>query len=524
MKYVAGKRTEKIPRLPLEGNLDLTYRCNNNCLHCWLRIAPNAPEKKAELTIDEIMRVVNEARALGCRRWIISGGEPMFRPDFAEIFDFVIGKSVSYTLNTNGALITPKIARLLTKKGVKLVALYGATAEVHDRITRNPGSFEATMRGMSYLKEAGAGFAVQIIPMKDSFHEYPAMVRLAESLSPSWRIGAAWLNLSACRDAGKNREIEAQRLDPPDAVEIDRPLPQFEEGDEDRTAAGCGPKTGEDRLFASCIGRRREFHVDPYGRMSFCCYIKDPALRFDLRKGSFADAWEKFIPSLADKVGGGEEYAKNCGACELREDCRWCPVFGYLEHGRYPAKVEYLCRIAKEARTFKDDWVKSHRRFYQIAGMTVQVESDLPIGGSTFHPKYREFEVRTPGEDRILIKHHFSLPDLEGKELGREVFRKGRIIVHKRPDVWIYLLLSTRPSPGDAYQAVIAFNNGFDRIRIFHRNDEAFRKGNLRTLSFLATDQVEKILSAAERMPEETPGFDLHSDKRRKVSDVLKCL
>ena len=78
----------------------------------------------------------------------------MLRPDFAEIFAFVTGRAASYMLNTNGTLITPAIARMLKKKGSKLVALYGATAEVHDRVTRTPGSFVALARGIAYLREA----------------------------------------------------------------------------------------------------------------------------------------------------------------------------------------------------------------------------------------------------------------------------------------------------------------------------------------------------------------------------------
>ena len=61
-----------------------------------------------------------------------------------------------------------------------MVAIYGATADVHDRVTRNPGSFEAAMRGFAYLKEAGVGFTVQIIPMQENYHQLQAMEDLAK--------------------------------------------------------------------------------------------------------------------------------------------------------------------------------------------------------------------------------------------------------------------------------------------------------------------------------------------------------
>jgi len=67
--------------------------------------------------------------------------------------------------------------------------------------------------------------------------------------------------------------------------------------------------------------------------MTFCCFVKDPALRYNLRKGSFRKAWDDFIPSLADKVQGDPEYKEDCGRCERREDCRWCPPMAISNTG-----------------------------------------------------------------------------------------------------------------------------------------------------------------------------------------------
>ncbi len=154
--FTSTRYVDQFPRVPLEGELDITFRCNNNCRHCWIRISPDAPEISEEMSFDEIIRLVDEAKKLGCREWNLNGGEPMLRPDFPEIFDYITRNSSNYSLNTNGTLITPKIAELMKRPGNKMISLYGATAEVNDYITRNPGSFEAAMRGLAYLKEAGA--------------------------------------------------------------------------------------------------------------------------------------------------------------------------------------------------------------------------------------------------------------------------------------------------------------------------------------------------------------------------------
>jgi len=476
--------------MPFKGSLDLTYRCNNNCRHCWLRIAPDTKEKEEELSLEEIKRIVGDAKGMGCRYWHISGGEPMLRGDFVEIFDYITINSNSYSLNTNGALITPEIAKLLKRKGVKMVALCGSTAVVHDHITRTPGSFEATMRGFAYLKEAGARFIVQLIPMRDNYHQFQDMVRLAESLSKHYRIGAAWLYLSACNDSEKNQEIMRQRVFPEQVVEIDKPDLTHEDSiNKAGEIHGCSAET-EDYFFSSCIANRRDFHIDPYGKMTFCSFIKESVFRYDLRRGSFEECWEEFIPSLAHKIRITDEYLNNCGSCELRKDCRWCPVYSYLEHRRFSAKVEYLCDVAKENRKFKENWKKCHRRHYKIADITIQVDSDLPINDATFHPKFRNFEVSENGRKDIIISHHFNLPDLNGKDLGEEVYRRAPWAIYKNRDSWIYTGIFPLVSGDKGIYRIVVFNRDHTRGMIYNNSDKAFLKGGLRSLTHFPTDQI----------------------------------
>lgn len=505
-EYLQEIKINNLPRLPLEGSIDLTYRCNDNCRHCWLKVTDDSAQEKQELSLEEIKKIVNQARQMGCRKWSISGGEPMLRPDFAEIFDYITQNSSSYSLNTNGTLITPKIAQLMKRKGVKMVALYGATANVHDHITRNPGSFEATMRGFRYLKEAGAGFTVQLIPMKDNYHQFQEMIALARSLSPHYRIGAAWLYLSACGSSQKNKEIMEQRLPPEEVIELDQPDISYDDWIEGEKGPGaCGQADNGNNLLASCISLRRDFHIDPYGGMTFCCFVKEPSLRYDLRKGSFREAWEKFIPSLQGRIKATQEYRDNCGSCEWRKDCRYCPVYGYLEHGRFTAKVNYLCEAARENRKFKQNWQKEHRKFYKIADITIQVDSDLPIGENTFHPKFKLFETGGPGQETIYIRHHFSLPKLNGKELGIRMYRKPPWAVYKKGGSWVYLGIS--PTPGDeSLHRAVVFNNDHTRARIYNDKEETFLKGNMHSLTLFPTDQILLARVLADRQ-----GCYLHS-------------
>lgn len=532
-------------RLPLEASIDFTYRCSNRCRHCWLWVPDTETERAAELTTEEWRDFIDQARALGTRRWSISGGEPMVRADFADLFDYLTRKAVGYSLNTNGALITPQIAMLLTRKGVKMIALYGATAEVHDAVTRTPGSFEATMQGFARLREAGAGFTVQLVPMRGNWHQWQAMQDLARSLSPYWRVGAAWLYMSARGDAARNAEIARQRLDPADVIALDEPIPDDLPAEDrdgwDTQVAGVveHPATAgvDDRLYAACIPGRRDLHIDPYGGVAHCCFVKDPALRFSvfedpgavdetraIRPGALERIWEEGLPALADSCHGGGEYLGGCAICELRADCRWCDVYGYLEHRRHGAKVEYLCRVAEEARRFKEQWRREHRRAWQIGGMTVRLDSDRPITERTFSDKFRDFEVPSgaatadklagagaDGFPVIRIRHHFGLPDLDGRELGEQVYRKPPWAIFRKGRSWIYVGISPRDDgqgvPTDVHR-VVTFNDDHTRARVYNHETriELWEKGGLASVTLFPTDQILLARVLADR-----GGLFLHS-------------
>ncbi len=490
-----------LPRLPLDGILDLTYRCNNNCRHCWLWLPSNSQKRGEELPLSEIQRIVTEARQMGCQTWAISGGEPMLRSDFAEIFDYITRKSVSYSLNTNGTLISPEIAKLMTRKGKKMVALYGATAKVHDGITRNAGSFDATMQGLAYLKEAGAGFIVQLVPMRGNYHQYKEMLALAETLSPHYRIGSPWLFLSASGSTARNREIRYQRLDPKEVLILEQPDPgrraivNQEKSMLEENSLTCQLAQEDNRLFAACISTRREFHIDPYGGMSFCYYVKDPNLRFDLRKSSFAQIWEDFLPEVAATLHGSSEYLQNCGVCNLRGDCRWCAVFGYLEHRRLSAKVDYLCQIAAHTHQYNENWESDHIKYYEIAGITIKVIASFPIKDGTFAPKFRAFEVNSPGKDTISIRLESSIPKLSDLRLGKGVYHREPWAIYKQHHSWVYLgIMPNDPNP----HSVAIFNEDHSIGRIYHAK-EVYEYGGLESITAFTTDQILLARVLAER-------------------------
>jgi hypothetical protein len=147
----------------------------------------------------------------------------------------------------------------------------------------------------------------------------------------------------------------------------------------------------------------------------------------------------------------------------------------------------------------------SHCRYYECGGITIQVASDLSITDSTFHPKFKLFEVQGPGKDTICIRHHFSLPDIDDRDLGEEIYRKPPWAIYKKETSWIYLGIS--PIAGNKHlHRVVIFNHDHTRARIYNNGKEAFLKGNLHSLTLFPTDQILLARVLADR-----EGCYLHS-------------
>jgi MoaA/NifB/PqqE/SkfB family radical SAM enzyme len=486
--YMASYRKiarKTLPWLPLEGGIDITYRCNNNCVHCCV-VEPDTGEvRRSELSTQEWLDIINQARAMGARKWTISGGEPLLREDFEVILGHVSGQSSSYSLNTNGTLITPPIAKQFTENGSVLVSIYGATAEVNDCITRNPGSFDAALRGINYLKEAGVRLVVQLVPMRDNFHQWNEMKTLAQRLSSVWRMGASFLILSASGDPVKNEEIRAQRLTPAQLINLDPPSVPYEE--RQSKDAACD-HTGDPRTYSRCLSHRNTFHVDPRGGLSFCCFIREERLRYDLRKGSFREGWETFIPALA-RQERPHFFDQTCYGCEIQEGCQRCPGQVYLEHRDAAAPSDYLCRLMKEEHEYRQLWKAHHRRYFQIAGITIEVNSDREITEDTFSRSFDPFRVSGPGDDVIRLEHHFSLPEWDEKMLGSLVYEREPWLIYNKGDVWIYAGYTMDDQIRNIYQLAV-FADRYSNVRLFMDSDRRFREGNLNSLALFATDQV----------------------------------
>jgi len=143
-------------------------------------------------------------------------------------------------------------------------------------------------------------------------------------------------------------------------------------------------------------------------------------------------------------------------------------------------------------------------RYYQIAGITIRVETDFPITENTFDHKFRIFQVDGPGDDTITIRHHSYLLDLDGQDLGKEVYRRAPWIIYKREDSWLYLCTSG------------AHKKRVTRMGVFnydHTEGETYSlgKGEARTYDLLAITRFPSDQVVFARLLAHKDGCYIHS-------------
>jgi len=168
----------KSKRAPLSFELEITGRCNLDCRHCYINLPSNDPQARSgELTPREIDAIADQAVSMGTIWVLLSGGEPLLRGDFPEIYLSLKRKGLLVSVFTNATLVRDEHIALFRKYPPRdiEVTVYGASPETYERVTRRPGSFAAFLSGLNRLLESDVKVRLKAMALRSNFHELPAI-------------------------------------------------------------------------------------------------------------------------------------------------------------------------------------------------------------------------------------------------------------------------------------------------------------------------------------------------------------
>ncbi len=335
-------------------DIELTERCNNDCVHCCINLPEDDQVAEArEMTTGQVKQILTEAAALGCLRVRFTGGEPLLRPDFEELYLFARRLGLKVIIFTNARLITPRLADLLTKFPPLVwmeITVYGMSAESYEAVARRPGSFAEFRRGADLLLERKIPFVVKsaVLPQnRDEMESFEAWARTIPWMDkpPSYSMFFDLRNRHD--DARKNRLIRSVRVSPEKGLAVlTRDSGKFRKNTDEFASKFMGPPG--DLLFR--CGAGHGLCDDAYGAAQPCMGVRAPELTFRLfEEGTppktLAQALASF-ENLRAMRATNPEYLRRCAVCFLKGLCEQCPAKSLAEHGTLDTPVEYLCEVA----------------------------------------------------------------------------------------------------------------------------------------------------------------------------------
>jgi len=334
-------------RRPLSVHFDLTYRCNERCVHCYLD-----HEDHGELSTAECVDALEQLARAGTLFLTFSGGEIFLRKDFEELLATARRLHFDVSLKTNALLVTPERAEMLQRHGVRRVqiSVYSAEAGVHDAITKVPGSLQRSLAAIPLLLERGIQVKLACPLMKQNLMAYRGVMALAEQLGVPYVLD---LTITPMMD-GTHAPLEHR-------VSVDALLPVLQ----DSSLQSCGTKIVPEGGMAPvmlgsavssgiessayedlpCSAGHNSCYVSPYGEVYACVQLPMPA--GNLREQSFQAIWAD-APALERIRNVRESELPVCSRCEIRAYCERCPGLAWMEGGDLLGAYERACALAEQ--------------------------------------------------------------------------------------------------------------------------------------------------------------------------------
>lgn len=320
----------------IKAQLELTYRCNLHCRHCYTDPYNSTTFLPRELRVDEIHRLLEDLQQIGVMWLNLTGGDIFMHPHFFEIYEAAVRKGFLLQLYTNGTLFTRSIIdRLEAIPPFTIdISCHSVTEEAFDWFTQVPGSFRAFIRGLEMLRSSGLPFTLKTKAMNWNKGEIPAIRRFVESYGGRF---ACTTSLSP-RLNGDLAPL-GYRLAPQDVIALDQ-QEESEEAKEScpRSAEMAPPPT--DRLFRCGCGTNT-IHINAWGELGTCTLQYER--RVSLRDHSLSEAIDTLFCSVRAMRYQSES---PCRTCEIHTFCDKKPSDARWECRDAEAPIPYDCDVA----------------------------------------------------------------------------------------------------------------------------------------------------------------------------------
>ncbi|MGB6716541.1 MAG: radical SAM protein [Candidatus Acidiferrales bacterium] len=328
--------------VPLGVHFDITYRCNERCVHCYLD-----HEDYGELETPEVKNILTQLAAAGTLMLTYSGGEIFLRKDFFELLEFARALHFDITLKSNALMITAERAVRLRELGVRQVqvSIYSADPDVHDAITKVRGSFARSLQAIRFLKSQGLHVKIACPLMKQNLSGLRRLRILADELGVPYVI-----DMTVTPKLDGDTSILALRNSGEELLDVIQDASLRVQATPDvagESLVGSAVSSGmESDAYDGipCSAGHNTCYISPYGEVYPCVQMPIPA--GNLRTESFEEIWHR-SPQFARVRAIREDQLPVCSACDIRKYCERCPGLAHMEGGDLMGAYERACELAE---------------------------------------------------------------------------------------------------------------------------------------------------------------------------------
>jgi len=316
---------------PSQVKIEINHTCNLRCSHCYIDSS-----NKTRLSADNLARLFDELLDMNCLLIALTGGEPLLHPELHRIIEEISGRGFVLELLTNGCLIDPPLARFFRLNNVRKVqvSLYGHQPSVHDSVTWVPGSFERTVQGIRYLKEAGLQVGLACSLIKSNYRHWSAIREFAEK-DLGFRLEMSYWIID---NPPSRKRIDEVRLSPKEVIHY------LSELYLSLDVAQPTPPTTEDLEERICLAGINNCRILPNGDVIPCSRIEQPL--GNILKSTFRDIWET-APFAQHLRRLYRKDLKQCSRCDYYSICPICPGYSYQDTGDFLHVKESVCEYVR---------------------------------------------------------------------------------------------------------------------------------------------------------------------------------
>ena len=336
--------------IPVAGNFELTARCNFNCPMCYVHLtADQVAARGGELSAGQWLSIAEAARNRGMIFALLTGGEPLVRKDFFEIYDGMRKMGLLISINSNGSMLRGEILeRFLEAPPMRFnISLYGGSNETYARMCGLP-VYDQVKENIRTLRKAGVdvNLNLSITPYnrEDLERIYADAVELDVSVKgssymyPPVRVNGGEYGcgnrLDAEESAAYSVAWDCLRFTPEQFEIRAKNMAKLINDDQD----GCPVEEGDG---IACRAGSTSFWVTWDGKMTPCGMMTAPVV-YPLEAG-FDAAWNELRRKVADI-----RLPAKCVSCDHKEICGACAAVCFTETGHFDQVPEYMCRRARE--------------------------------------------------------------------------------------------------------------------------------------------------------------------------------